>query len=368
MKNDNIRIALIGCGNMGNYYAHNINKMDGVQIVACCDPSSPKLEDFQDKWNIPAGYTDWHNLFRESGTRSIDAVIGCTVDSLRGEIFRACLSSGIPLFTEKPFAVPFELLNTYSFSELSNHIFGINFSKRCLSPVSAAQQFIANGGLGKLHRIELHYRQGWVLNHDYGDWHDTSPWFWRLTEDLSHHGILGDLGSHLFDLACFFAGPLSSISCRLNSFPKEPETLRGHELNSPDDALCLMETKEGMPVLINASRTAAGEKDSLKIMICGKKGTIEIAVEEMKNSYKLFLPEIGEWQVVPCPGRPCRNHEYFISLLKGHENGGCPGINEAIRNHVIIEAAVESDKQKKRIRIDEFGKERLGEIWENMIY
>lgn len=368
MNNDNIRIALIGCGNMGNYYAHNLSRMKDVSIVSCCDPSQEKLKQFCEKWKVPHGTTEWRDLIPLDETETgIDGIINCSIDKLHEEIFQAAARSSVPLLSEKPFAVPFETLKKFSPDELENQKFLINFSKRTIPAIAAAKAFLKKGGLGKIHRMELHYRQGWVLNHDYGDWHDTSAWFWRLTEEYSHHGVLGDLGSHLFDLASFFCGSVETVSCCLKRIHKGREEYKGQRLNSMDDAHCFLEMEDGVAVLINATRTTAGEKDGLQVLISGEKGSIRLMPEESKDSYRLFLIDTGEWQTITCPAKPQRNHEHFIELIRTGKKTDFPGIREALYNHVMIEAAMKSNRKGCRIAMNSFGEENLGEIWQKVV-
>jgi predicted dehydrogenase len=367
VDNKTIRIALIGCGNMGNYYAHNLSLMKDVAIIIACDPSREKLEQFCAKWKIPSGTIDWRELIpREGSSSKIDGIINCSIDKLHGEISNACINSSLPLLAEKPFAVPFETLKNRTPLELKKWLFVINFSKRHIPAIAHVREFLNQGGLGRIHRMELHYRQGWVLNHDFGDWHETSAWFWRLSNDFSHHGVLGDLGSHLFDLACYFCGSVKTISCHLNRIKKNQDKFKGHLLNSIDDAHCLLEMQDGTAVVVNATRTSVGEKDSLSVLISGDKGSIRLMPEESKDSYQLYLVEYGEWQTVACSGTPPKNHEFFIKGIKSSDISDYPGIYEAIYNDVVIEAAVESAQKGWRIDIDSFGEKKLGNIWHNL--
>lgn len=363
MKDDPLKFALIGCGNMGNYYAYNISKMKDAEIVSCCDPSESKLNSFKEKWNIPTGATNWKKLIPRNNMSEIDGVINCSLDSLHGEVFEACTEAEIPLLTEKPFAVPFKILNSFSPEYLIKQKMLINFSKRSIPAVAGALNYLREVGLGKIHGMELHYRQGWVLNHDYGDWHNSSAWFWRLCNEFSNHGVLGDLGSHLFDLATCFCGPVETLFCTTQRIDKDSEEINGHKLDSPDDAQCLLQMHNGANVLVNTSRTAAGEKDCLEILICAEKGSIKIMPEADKNSYEVFLISTGKWETIPCTDPPEKNLKYFTEQIKSETIKEYPGIKDAIYNHVLIEAAASSAQQDCSININTFAKRELGEIW-----
>lgn len=353
---------------MGNYYAHHISKLENVNIVRCCDPSETKLNRFRKKWNIPSGTIDWKELFQSNETlKDIDGVVNSSSDKLHGEIFNACIRAGVALLAEKPFAVSFKILKTLKAEDLINHIFVINFSKRVLPAVANAQKAVKNNLLGKIHRMELHYRQGWVLNHDYGDWHNTSAWFWRLTDEFSQHGVLGDLGSHLFDLTVFFCGSVENLFCSMNRIDKGDNKLRNTKLDSMDDVQCLLQMHNGAHVIVNASRTAPGEKDSLEILISGDKGSIRILPEESRDSFQLFLIEDSEWQTIPCPQKTHKNLESFVELIRNKKISDYPGIRDALYNHVMIEAAAASAQQGCRFDLDAFGEQKLEAKWNKIV-
>lgn len=362
MKHNVRKIGLIGCGNMGSYFAYNISKRDDASLKLCCDPSKTKLLGFMKKWGVPGGTTEWREMFSQ-----IDGIVNCTIDSLHEEIFRASLDAGVPLLTEKPLAVSFKTLKSFTPEKLANHQFVINFSKRSIPCVKSAKDFLEAGGLGRIHRMELHYRQGWVLNHDYGDWHDTSAWFWRLTEAFSNYGVLGDLGSHLFDLATWFCGPAKNLFCRTSRVEKGENEFKGHQLNSCDDAFCQIEMNNNASVMINMSRSVPGEKDSMKISISGEKGSLEIAPEENKGSYRLFLINTGKWETVESGEKVKRNLDLFLSDSEEETRRDFPGMKEAIYNQLLIEAAAHSAEKNCVIDIERFGEEQLEEIWQQLL-
>lgn len=353
MKDKKLRIGLIGCGNMGNYYAYNISQEDGAEIIICCDPSSEKLEKFRLKWSIKSGTTDWKYLLQQD----LDGVINCSFDSLHFDVFKKCFAGSIPMLMEKPPAVPLsvfnELYSAENYKKTGDWKFGINFSKRSLPAVAAAAQIIGSGRVGRVQRIELHYRQGWLVNHDFGDWHESSSWFWRLTGQYSHYGVLGDLGSHLLDLAILFGGRPTSINCSMTVFSKTPGELRGCKLNSADDAACSIGFENGAAGLVSVTRAAAGEKDEVSILVSGTEGSVKILPEQLKTGGRLFDVRTGEWEDVESSIKPMRNHQYFLELL---ENGECkgPGLDDAVINQVLLGAAVESSENRRLIDIEEF--------------
>lgn len=376
MEDDRLRIGLIGCGHMGSYYAHNIAKNPDVEITICCDPSPEKLERFREKWNISNSTTDWTEVI----SFKPDGIINCTLDSKHAEIFKYCLESGIPVLTEKPAAFPLTLIeqvlaDKHQYKDCLQS-FVINFSKRSIAPVAEAFRMLSGGTIGRLQRIELNYRQGWLVNHDFGDWREKSAWFWRLTEHYSNHGVLGDLGSHLLDLACLFGGLPRDVSCATEVYQKEPAELRGYELNSPDEASCVIHFQDGVFCVLNATRAAAGEKDYLGILLSGTDGSMKIEPESDKSGLYLYKRGDEDWQRTQCSERAVRNHEYFFKILSApaderreDKSAILPGFAEAVFNQVLIEACSESAEKQRTIVLKDYisDKAEISKLWRTRI-
>jgi hypothetical protein len=170
----------------------------------------------------------------------------------------------------------------------------------------------------------------------------------------------------MIDLAVLLAGPVKTVTCRLNRIEKGVPSWQGHALDSCDEAFCLLESESGASVLINLTRTFAGEKDSTEILVAGEKGSIRLQPDQEKEKYQLFRPGGDAWQTVSCPEKPPRNHELFIECLKKRTATPSPGITDAVINHVILAAAVESDARGIRIDLNSFGEEKLGRLWKKI--
>jgi len=353
---------------MGSYYARSLSGCRDASLQACCDPTPEKLRSFAGRWEIPGLYTDWRDL---CGDGSLTGVINASMDALHRDVLFRCVESGIPLLTEKPLACPLKDLKSLGARRVRSFPGIINFSKRQSPAVEGARSLIGEGRIGTLHRMELHYRQGWALNHDFGDWHEDHAWTWRLSRECSPQGVLGDLGSHLFDLAEYLAGPVEALRCSTAVYPREPSSLMGYTLDSPDEAAVQLSFRSGVFGLLNATRTAPGEKDSLTVSVHGSRGSLKLDLENSRYGVELFDMEKGEWETLPCKVKPAKNYEHFCRLLgrSGESSGetgnaGIPGMKAAVRNQLLIEAAAESARGGREIQLRTWGDTELGGEWE----
>ncbi|MGD0090802.1 MAG: Gfo/Idh/MocA family oxidoreductase [Planctomycetota bacterium] len=92
-----IRVAIIGCGGMGNAHAPALVKLPNVQVVAACDLIPEKAKSLAEKNGIGRCATDFHELLPD-----VDAAWVCTEPFNRLDIVMACAQAGKHIFTEKP--------------------------------------------------------------------------------------------------------------------------------------------------------------------------------------------------------------------------------------------------------------------------
>src|SRR5688572_22602908 len=98
-SNDQINVALIGCGGMGTGDGKNAASK-GAKIVAVCDVDAGHLERAT-KQDFPGaeGYSDFREVMAR---KDIDAVIVGTVDHWHTLISLAAMKSGKDVYCEKP--------------------------------------------------------------------------------------------------------------------------------------------------------------------------------------------------------------------------------------------------------------------------
>jgi predicted dehydrogenase len=98
--NDQIQIALIGAGGMGNADADTAISLPGVKLVAACDLYDTRLEDARKKYGNSIFTTrDYREILLR---KDIDAVIVATPDHWHKDISVAALNSGKSVYVEKP--------------------------------------------------------------------------------------------------------------------------------------------------------------------------------------------------------------------------------------------------------------------------
>ena len=100
MTNDNIQIALIGAGGMGQGDAHYASSLPGVKLIAVSDIYDGRLERCREKWGRDLFTTrDYRAVLQRP---DVDAIIIGTPDHWHSRISIDALNAGKHVYCEKP--------------------------------------------------------------------------------------------------------------------------------------------------------------------------------------------------------------------------------------------------------------------------
>jgi predicted dehydrogenase len=141
-----IKVALIGCGGMGNYHAPELAKLPNAQLVGLCDLIPEKAQALADKVGGGRVCTDFRDLLPE-----VDAVWVCTEPFHRVEIVTAAAQAGKHIFTEKPIARSLADADTMLAAARAAHVkYMLGYCLRFWQPYRLIRETFARGELGAL--------------------------------------------------------------------------------------------------------------------------------------------------------------------------------------------------------------------------
>ncbi|ATU90315.1 Gfo/Idh/MocA family protein [Phyllobacterium zundukense] len=96
----NLRIGVVGCGNISMTYLRNSALFRGIKLAACADISTDMAQLRASEYGIRAQSVD--ELLK---SEDIDLVLNLTIPTAHFDISMSALSAGKHVFTEKPLAV-----------------------------------------------------------------------------------------------------------------------------------------------------------------------------------------------------------------------------------------------------------------------
>ncbi|WP_432194535.1 Gfo/Idh/MocA family protein [Streptomyces sp. bgisy027] len=265
------------------------------QLTAVCGRNEQAARAAADRLGWASAETDWRELIARDDIHLVDI---CTPGDSHAEIAVAALDAGKHVLCEKPLA------NTVAEAEAMvaaaarnpGRIAMVGFNYRRTPAISLAQALIEAGRLGTLRHIRLTYLQDWLVDPDF-------PLTWRLRRETAGSGALGDLGSHVVDLAQFLTGePLIGVTGQTETFvPERPLTPgpggdRG-QVTVDDAALFTGRFPSGALASFEASRFAHGRKNALRFEVNGVRGSLAFDLERL-NELHFFdgtapAPEAG---------------------------------------------------------------------------
>jgi len=223
------------------------------------------------------------------------------------------LENGFNVICEKPMTTTYEeakiLESTLQKSEV---IFAVTYTYTGYPMILQMREMIASGDIGKVHKIDAQYYQGWInpIIHDKEKRANT----WRL--DPEKGGIsccIGDIGTHAFDMIEYVSQlKVNSVLADLNYV---------YDDNKMDvDGTVLIRCSNNAKGVIRTSQIATGEENSFTIQIYGDKAGLKW---EQENPNYLYLLEDGKPLRVLKPGHSY-NSELSLDGTKlppGHPEG-----------------------------------------------
>jgi predicted dehydrogenase len=193
-----LRVGVIGVGGWTEIcHIPGVQAHPEARVVALCGRSAERRQAQAARFGVPETFADYNELLARA---EVDAVTISTPNRWHHPIARAALLAGKHVFCEKPLAMDqtesAELLALAERGGLANHV---AFTFRFLHAAHEAQRLVRGGAIGRLRRILAVTEGGGALR-------STAQARWRNDAALSGYGLLGDMGSHLVDLARFVAG------------------------------------------------------------------------------------------------------------------------------------------------------------------
>ncbi len=345
------RIGLIGLGGMAHSHLRWMAEEGRYEVVAVSDVNEQALADKGDALGIAPGkrYTDFVQLIADP---DVDAIVSVTPNHIHAAIIRACLEAGKPFLAEKPFTRILQeadaLLEQYEAQPVRGMV---GFSYRYTPAFRYARELVREGKLGAVRSFSVQYLQGWgsVLN-------DT-PYIWRFNPEITGTGTLGDLGSHMIDMARFLFGEFKELSAQLRTLvPERRDPVTGRMVKIEiDDFVSFQGLMAGGEAgVFQSSRNAVGSDNQHEVTIYGDFGTLHASTLEHERVVWTREEAPGRLAraVVDVPAH-CKATQYgdFLLLLDGEAPDGLPGFMDGYRNQEVLDAVIRSSEERRTVSL-----------------
>jgi predicted dehydrogenase len=323
------------------------------------------------RYGFATHYTDWRRLVADPAVELLDN--GGSNDVHAAPCIAAA-EAGKHLLCEKPMARDAtEAKRMLAAARRAGIKHMVAFNYRFVPAIHLAHDLIREGRLGEIRHFRAAYLQDWLSDPD-------SPRTWRMSKETAGSGALGDLGSHIIDLARFLVGEPRAVMARTKTFIAERPLPAGGgrgKVDVDDAFAAVIELEGGCLGTLEATRFALGRKNHKVFEINGSKGSLSFDLERL-NELKVHWMDggpggTGGWTEVLVtepshpfianwwpPGHVLGWEHTFIHeiahLLDAIANDRSVGpfgatFEDGYRNAVICDAILESAAQGRRVEI-----------------
>jgi len=365
-----IRLGILGGGGdslIGVLHRVAAHMYDSYEIVgAVFSPELQESLDFAKQIDIPLNriYKDFDTLVEEElKLPESERMQVCSIQTpnfLHFPMAKKLLDNGFHVICEKPMTTTYEEARILQEAHRkAGTVFAVTHTYTGYPMVRQMREMIKAGELGKIHKVDARYYQGWInpIIHDA----EKRASVWRL--DPAKAGIsscMGDIGVHAFNMVEYTTGmQIKSLLCDFNYL---------YEDNLMDvDGTVLIRMDSHVKGVIRASQVATGEENGLAISIYGEKGGLRWEQERPNFLYRMsdtealqvykpghvYNSELSLDGTKLPPGHPEGIFDAMGNIYRGvarairgesYNDGEFPTMTDGVRGLNFIEATVASHK------------------------
>lgn len=301
-----LNVGLIGAGFMGKAHSLAYVAMPMFFWPAPAIPVRKTIVDVNDsiaaeaaqRFGFEKSTSDWRSVVEDP---EIDIIDIATPNHLHAEIAIAAAAAGKHIISEKPLARNGDEAKTmYDAVKNAGIVHMVAFNYRRTPAVALAKKYIDEGAIGDILNFRGTYLQDWSADPD-------GPLSWRFQKSIAGSGSLGDIGTHVVDMARFLCGEITQVNTQLKTWVKtrplqaggvdklgastKDSTAPRGEVDVDDEVLSLLEFQNGAIGSLEATRNAHGRNNFLTFEIHGTLGSIYFNYERRDELQVAFASD-----------------------------------------------------------------------------
>ena len=303
-----INVGLIGGGFMGKAHslAYSAVPMffwptDLLPVKKTIAEATDALAaDAASRFGFEKSTSDWRSIIADP---DIDVIDIATPNNLHAEIAIAALAAGKHVICEKPLARTVEeAAMMYEASRDSDSVHMVAFNYRRTPAVALAKRYIDEGAIGTILNFRATYLQDWSAD-------PNAPLSWRFQKKIAGSGAVGDILTHVVDIARYLAGDIASVTALTSTFITErpvqssgADSLGASKADSgpkaavdvDDEVMTLVKFASGAVGSLEATRNAWGRNNFITFEVHGSEGSIFFNYENRDELQVCFKSDEGD--------------------------------------------------------------------------
>ncbi|KFF48868.1 myo-inositol 2-dehydrogenase [Gammaproteobacteria bacterium MFB021] len=284
-----LNVGLIGSGYMGKAHAiayHAAPRVFALPARPVCALLAEADATLATHQAAALGFAratnEWQALVADP---AIDVVDICAPNALHEPMALAAIAHGKHVYVEKPLALnaaSAERLHEAAARAGVKTLVGFNYLRNPATQL--AREIVVSGEIGELVHFRGRHNEDYLAD-------PATPHSWRTRRDMAGSGALGDLGSHILNLAEYLCGQTITALCGdLQTLIRQRPLAQGSGLGTvenDDQAQVLLRFSHGLIGNLETSRIASGRKLGLSYTLTGSRGAIVFDQERM-NELQLY--------------------------------------------------------------------------------
>lgn len=301
-----MNVAMIGGGFMGKAHAMAYASMPMFFWPAPAIPHRKVVVDVSDgaaeaarqRFGFDEASSDWRAVVARP---DIDVVDICTPNNVHAEIAIAAAKAGKHIICEKPLARTVEEARAMAEAvKQAGVIHMVAFNYRRTPAVALARRYIEEGRIGRILNFRGTYLQDWSAD-------ENGPLSWRFQKKIAGSGTVGDIATHVVDLAQYLAGPIAAVNALTRTYIKTRPLQQGGvdklgaseksaggergEVDVDDEVVSMLKFESGAIGSLEATRNAWGRNNFITLEIHGTKGSIVFNYERRDELQVMFADD-----------------------------------------------------------------------------
>lgn len=307
-----IGVAVAGCGQAArSRHAPEYHANPHAEMIGFFDRNRANAEALAEQYG-GCVYDTYEELLADG---RVEAVSICTPNFLHSAYAVQALRAGKDVLCEKPMAATVaEAQQMIDVQRETGRILMLGHNQRLVRTHIRAKELLESGAIGEILSVQTNFKHSGPES-----WSVEGGGTWFFSKNKASFGVLGDLGSHKFDLVRYLLGDeIQSIFATLQTLDKRDAD--GNLIDLDDNAICVFKMRSGIPGTMIVSWTNYGVEDNSTV-IYGTKGTM-----------KIFASELDDIVVDLRDGTSARHH---VSRMSTNTNQLSSGIIDAFVDTIL---------------------------------
>lgn len=357
-----ISLAIIGSGYMGNrhtygYDRYNQYRAEGspqIKKAIMCSRNVTAQRAAELGWEETE--QDWQAVVKRPDIDAVD--ISCW-DGLHYTVAKAALEQGKHIICEKPLADnALQAQELAALAQQKGLQAAVCMNYRYLPALQYIKKLLEESTLGEIRHVEGSFTMDWAVD-------ASAPMYWRLDHRHSPNGALGDLGTHLIDLCCFWGLPFREVCGFEEVYGKNRPSPQGM-VSTAANELCLFNARFANDALGSFAVSRVSGGGDMTLAMHGTKGSLRWE-KSRREGLQLYLPgktqqkslyqytELRELMPgVSYPwGADFSQADTFALLFRDFfgQDGGFPTLEESVQVCRIIDGVLASARKKRAVAV-----------------